>query len=68
MSGRPYVVFDASNKEHRKWFSEFNLRRSWGTCPVRFYVNDDAGDLVTQIQRELVSYYTKSEFNSKQPK
>jgi len=60
--GRPYVVFDAANKQHRQWFADFNRRRSWGDCPVRFYVNDDVGDLVTQIQRELIEYYVGSEF------
>lgn len=62
MFGRPYVVFDAGNKEHRKWFSEFVRRRSWGDCPVRFLVNDDAGDVLTQVQRELIQYYISAEF------
>ncbi len=61
--GRPWVVFDASNKEHREWFAQFQVRRSWGSCPVRFILNEGSGNLITQIQRELVDYYVKEEFN-----
>lgn len=60
--GRPWVVFDASNKQHRKWFADFNKNRSWGHCPVRFVVNDDHGDLLTMIQRELIQHYVDQEF------
>lgn len=60
--GRPYVQFDAFNPEHRKWFSEFQKRRSWGFCPVRFFVNEDYGDLITQIQREMIQFYVNQEF------
>jgi hypothetical protein len=56
-------VFDASNKDHRKWFADFNLTGAWGRCPVRFVVNEDHGDLITQIQRELIQYYVDKEFS-----
>ena len=61
-SGRPWAVFDASNKQHRQWFAEFESRRTWGKCPVRFIITDDQGDLLTMIQRKLVAYYTSKEF------
>lgn len=64
--GRPYVIFDAKNKDHRKWFADFNENRTWGRCPVRFVVNDDQGDLLTMIQRELIKYYVDREFTLKQ--
>jgi hypothetical protein len=60
--GRPWVVFDASNKDHRKWFAEFNKNSSWAHCPVRFVVDDDHGDLITMIQRHLIQYYVDREF------
>ena len=63
--GRPWVVFDAQNKEHREWFAEFNKSGAWGRCPVRFVVNDDHGDLITQIQRELIQFYVDKEFGTK---
>ena len=62
--GRPWVVFDAKNKNHRRWFAEFNRTLSWGHCPVRFVVNEEAGDLISQIQRELIAYYVDKEFTS----
>ena len=60
--GRQWVVFDAQNKDHRKWFANFNTTGAWGQCPVRFVVNDDHGDLITQIQRELIAHYVGKEF------
>ena len=62
LHGRPFVVFDAGDRQHRKWFADFNKSRSWGRCPVRFVVNDDHGDLLTMIQRELIAYYVSKEF------
>ena len=62
--GRPWVIFDAKDKNHRRWFAEFNRTFSWGHCPVRFVVNEEAGDLITQIQRELIAYYVDKEFTS----
>jgi hypothetical protein len=62
-------VFDAKNREHRQWFAEFNKSGAWGSCPVRFVVNDDHGDLITQIQRELIQFYVDKEFGTeKNPK
>jgi len=63
--GRPWVVFNAANKEHRKWFAEFNKNASWAHCPVRFVVDDDHGDLITMIQRHLIQYYVDREFVAK---
>ena len=62
--GRPFVIFEAKNKEHRRWFAEFQTHRSWGNCPVRFVVDDDQGDLVTMIQRRLIEFYTNKEFGN----
>jgi len=60
--GRQWTVFDAANQQHRQWFAEFQARRSWSHCPVRFIVDDDVGDLLTMIQRKLIDYYTNKEF------
>ena len=62
--GRQWTVFDAKNKQHRQWFAEFQSRRSWSRCPVRFIVDDDNGDLLTMIQRKLIEYYTDKEFGN----
>ena len=62
LHSRPFVVFDPANRDHRKWFAEFNTSARWGKCPVRFVVEDDNGDLVTMIQRRLIQYYVNKEF------
>lgn len=64
LHGRQFAVFDPSDKQHRKWFADFNKNRTWARCPVRFVVNDDHGDLITQIQRELIQHYVDKEFKS----
>jgi hypothetical protein len=60
--GRSYVVFDAKNKDHRRWFADFNKNQTWSNCPVRFVIDNDHGDLVTMIQRNLIQYYVDREF------
>jgi hypothetical protein len=62
--GRPWTVFDAHNRQHRQWFAEFQRRRSWGQCPVRFIIPDDSGDLLSMIQSRLIEYYTNKEFKT----
>jgi hypothetical protein len=60
--GRPWVAFDPENKQHRKWFAEFQRSGTWGHCPVRFIVSDEHGDLITLIQRKLIGHYVDKEF------
>lgn len=60
--GRPWVAFDAYDRQHRAWYAEFQKSGTWGRCPVRFIVSDDHGDLLTMIQRSLIKYYTEREF------
>ena len=63
LHGRPYVVFEPENKDHRRYYYEFVKTSSWGHCPVRFVVPEDHGDLITMIQRSLVKFYSEKEFN-----
>jgi hypothetical protein len=63
--GRPWVAFDATNRQHRQWYYEFVKHQTWGRCPVRFIVADDHGDLLTMIQQRLNQYYTEREFGVK---
>lgn len=62
--GRPWVVFDAHNQEHREWYAKFQQSRTWGHCPVRFVLNETSSNLITQIQRELIEYYVQREFHT----
>ena len=64
---RPWTVFNPKNKDHRRWFAEFQHLGTWGKCPVRFVVADDHGDLVTMIQRSLIQYYVEREFGLAAP-
>ena len=65
---RPLVAFDPHNKDHRRYFAEFQTQHTWGTCPVRFIVPEDHGDLVTLMQRSLIQYYIEREFRLSQKK
>ena len=61
---RPWTVFDPAKKEHRMYYHNFVVTRSWGSCPFRFVVPEDHGDLITMIQRSLIEYYSNKEFGS----
>lgn len=64
LSGRPYIVFDPANRQHRSYYHDFVLSGTWGRCPYRFVVPEVHGDLVTMIQQSLVEYYVNREFAS----
>jgi hypothetical protein len=60
---RPWVAFDASNKEHRRYYAQFLKVNTWGHCPVRFIVEGDHGmDLPTMMRNKLCEYYVEQEF------
>jgi hypothetical protein len=56
------VAFDPHNKDHRRYFAEFQTNHTWGGCPVRFIVPEDHGDLISLMQRSLIQYYIGKEF------
>lgn len=60
--GRPFVVFDATNKQHRTYYAEFLKTRTWGKCPVRFILAEDQDNVISMIQNSLTKYYTMKEF------
>lgn len=62
LSGRPFIVFDPEDKQHRSYYHDFVQMGTWGRCPFRFVVPEDHGDLVTMIQRSLVEFYVNKEF------
>ena len=62
LSGRPFIVFDPANEQHRAYYHEFVNEGTWGRCPYRFVVPEDHGNLITMIQRSLVTYYVNQEF------
>jgi len=60
---RPEVVFDPTNKDHRKWVASFFRNNSWRECPVRFIVRENGND-INVIKRQLVEFYTAKEFKT----
>ena len=56
------MAFDATNKQHRKWFKEFQDLRTWGHCPVEFWVPHNYGNVASMCELLLTEYYLKSEF------
>ena len=63
LNHRPWTIFNPGNKDHRRWYNEFVKTGGWGSCPYRFVISDDADNLITMIQRKLVDYYVKQEFD-----
>jgi hypothetical protein len=62
---RPLVKFDPSNRDHRSYYNQFVEYGGWGRCPVRFICPEEHGlDLPSMIQRQMLEYYLKKEFNS----
>ena len=61
---RPWTVFDAYNKDHRRWYAEFVKYNTWGKCPVRFMAEALDQDLVSYINEKMLSYYIKQEFGN----
>jgi hypothetical protein len=62
LAGRPFVLFDPSNKDHRAYYHQFVKTNRWGHCPVRFVVPDGYGDLISMIRIVLIEYYVNKEF------
>jgi len=62
LNGRPFIVFDPADEQHREYYYEFVKEGTWGRCPYRFVVPEDHGNLVTMIQRSLVTFYVEQEF------
>lgn len=65
LSGRPFIVFEPNNEEHRGYYYQFVKTGTWGHCPYRFVIPEDHGNLVTMIQRALVKHYVEQEFEPK---
>ena len=61
LHARPTVLFDPNNEVHRKYATDFVATGSWSDCPVRFTVEEDHGNLVGHIQRELILWYSLQE-------
>lgn len=59
---RPFVVFDPADRKHRELFGKYCESGSWGSCPYRFTLDEDHGNLTATLQRKLTEYYLAKEF------
>jgi hypothetical protein len=67
VAARPTVYFDANDKNHRRYFAKFLVARSWGNCPVQFYLEQEYADILTMCQDKLTAYYLGREFRETIP-
>jgi hypothetical protein len=66
---RPFVVFDASNKDHRLAYREFLKTGTWNKCAYQFVCEEPFIELPACINIKLVEYYMRVEFkNRSKPK
>ena len=59
---RPTVIFDPSNKEHRRHGWMMIKNRSLKDCPWIFALHEGHDNVIDMINRELVQWYTDREF------
>ena len=58
----PTVIFDPSNKEHRRHGWLMIKNRSLKDCPWIFALHEGHDNVIDMINRELVQWYTDREF------
>lgn len=63
---RPWVEFDVTSRQHRKWYAEYMKTGNWGSCPVRFVDAEDSGNLAGALQRKISAFYVGREFGFKE--
>jgi len=65
MNRKPEVIFDATNKEHRKAYRKFLKEKSWGHLPFVFKA-PHFGITLGYIERSLLQFYSGKEFTAKE--
>ena len=64
---RPVRIFDATNAEHRSLYYKFSNTKSWKLCPYQWVIDDDSVDVVHNMSKKMLKYYTDREFVVKKP-
>jgi hypothetical protein len=62
------MIFDAANAEHRSLYHKFASTKSWKSCPYQWALDDDSIDVVHNMSKKMLKYYTDLEFNVKKPR
>ena len=65
---RPVRIFDATNAEHRDLYYRFTKTKSWKLCPYQWVIDDDSMDVVHNMGKKMLKYYTDLEFAVKKPR
>lgn len=60
---RPWVMFDPTDMQHRRWLHDVKCTGTWGVCPVRF-VSTGAGSLMDRCNNSIMNYYMDKEFGN----
>lgn len=59
---RPLVVFDPSDKKHRKLFAQYIRSGRWDHSPVQLVANEPTQIDLGTMARQLIHFYTDKEF------
>jgi hypothetical protein len=59
---RPVETFEASNKKHREYYSQYMATNSWGNCPFQLRSANSSLSLASYAREELIKYYMNKEF------
>lgn len=62
-AGRRFELFDPNNKEHRRLLHEAVQCNTWSRSPIRFWVNDEHADLMTECTKHMARWYLDREFD-----
>ncbi len=68
LTQRPVKIFDAGNAEHRNLYYKFTNTKSWKLCPYQWAIDDDSIDVVHNMSKKMLKYYSDLEFNVKKPR
>ena len=60
---RPWVMFDPTDIQHRRWLHDVKCAGTWGVCPVRFVLSTGAGSLMDRCNTSIMNYYMDKEFS-----
>jgi len=65
---RPVRIFDAADAEHRSLYYKFSVTKTWKLCPYQWVIDDDSMDVVHNMSKKMLKYYTDLEFAVKKPR
>ena len=68
LTQRPIRIFDATDTEHRSLYHKFSATKSWKLCPYQWVIDDDSMDVVHNMSKKMLKYYTDLEFVVKKPR